>query len=62
MKVRIKSGECPNYLTADRVYKVSDSGIEDYLFFIKCDKSETRLIYLEDCDHLKGGSWEIVDE
>ena len=61
MKIRIKTynGELPDYLTVGREYTVVDvvdcfnrtllinSGIE---------------IHTNDCEHLSGGSWEIINE
>ena len=62
MKVRIQSGECPSYLTVGKVYEVS--------YFYEDDKSKPSIIAdnhhivlsMDNCAHLNGGSWEIVDE
>lgn len=57
MKVRIKSGECPSYLTVGKVY---DYDIE--YFEIEADDGFNIIVVLAECDHLNGGSWEVVDE
>ena len=56
MKVRIKSGECPSYLTVGKVYEATK------LLMLKDDDGDNILIVLHDCPNLKGGSWEIVNE
>ncbi len=65
MKVRIKSGECPGYLTVGKVY-------ESHSIYIKkpsvigCkiidDLGRELSINLDYSSHLNGGSWEVVDE
>ena len=62
MKIRIKSGECPSYLTVGKVYETEKS-MFDGLYYIKSDDSDFIYINLEfDGSHLNGGSWERVDE
>ena len=61
MKVRIKTfyGELPEYLTEGKVYI-----FEDTLYiggYVLVDNKKI-YIYLNNCHHLNGGSWEIVDE
>ena len=62
MKVRIKSGECPSYLTVGKVYEAH----EDYKDLMACkiygDNGRELTINLDYSPHLNGGSWEIVDE
>ena len=58
MKVRIKSGECPSYLTVGKFYEVvgvdADSIVNDMKTWIPID--------ISNCKHLNGGSWEVVDD
>lgn len=63
MKIRIKSGDCPSYLTVGRVYEVTIQTIggNDYLWVESWDGSVVD-IDINNCVHLNGGSWEIVDE
>lgn len=56
MKVRIKSGECPSYLTVGKIYKVYSSN------WIFDDDGNYINILIDDCIHLDYGSWEVVDE
>lgn len=64
MKVKIKhfNGKLPHYLTLNKVYKVTPSvvGFED-LYDLRDDVGDTLNIDLEDCAHLNGGSWEVVN-
>lgn len=67
MKVRIKSGECPSYLTVGKVYKVHrivsyDDGLFEITEDIAEDHADHILCNFEGCPHLNGGSWEVVDE
>lgn len=59
MKVRIKhfNGELPSYLTLDKVYDFDTEYCE-----IETDDGFNLLIILDDCEHLNGGSWEIIEE
>ena len=61
MKVKIKSyyGELPAYLTEGKVYEVIDSFC-DSVFMIQNDINSISHIVFEYCQHLNGGSWEIV--
>lgn len=52
MKVRIKSVDCPSYLTMGKVYEVKQDKYGRA--YIRDDKGYSLTI--------KGGSWEIVDE
>lgn len=60
MKVRIKSGECPPYLTLGKVYEVVES--DNNGFEIIADNNNISYCLVNHCEHLNGGSWEIVDE
>ena len=62
MKVKIKSfnGELPSYLTVGKVYKVVDSFC-DSIFMIQNDINSISHIRFNYCQHLNGGSWEIVE-
>lgn len=62
MKVKIKSfnGVLPEYLTVGKEYEVVDG---KYPYFdIIDDCNENVYIDVNDCDHLNGGSWEVVEE
>lgn len=62
MKVKIKSfnGELPSYLTADKVYEIE--GIDhEGIYFICTGQLEYTWVTLNNCPHLNGGSWEIVE-
>lgn len=65
MKIRIKSGYCPSYLTVGKVYGIEYMNKEGK-YFILCDftfdNSEYVCISLDNCKHLNGGSWEIVND
>ena len=65
MKLKIKSfnGELPNYLTVGKVYESTysfDGDIE--LPYIYSDDGSFILLCTYECDHLNGGSWEVVDD
>ena len=60
MKVRIKSGECPSYLTVGKVYEVIE--FDKWGFSISDDNGDNRTCLFKLCGHLCTGSWEIVDE
>lgn len=63
MKVRIKSGECPSYLTMGKVYEAyTNKEITGNAFIIELDNGSFMKGYFNDCPRLKGGSWEILDE
>ena len=62
MKVQIKSfnGELPDYLTVGKVYPLD--AIDDfYGGDIIDDDCEKLFIQINECHHLNGGSWEVVD-
>ena len=63
MKIKIKSfnGDLPDYLTLGKVYEfVRLSDDDDGL--IHDDLGMGLYIFLDCCDFLNGGSWEVVDE
>lgn len=63
MKVRIKSGECPSYLTSGKVYEAyTNKEITDNAFIIELDNGGFMKGYFNNCPGRNGGSWEIVDE
>ena len=61
MKVRIKSGECPDYLTVGKIYYVV-VGSHNTAHKIQKDTGDYIKVILSGCPHLNWGSWEIVDE
>lgn len=65
MRIRIKSGYCPAYLTIGKVYSIEHMTKEGK-YFILCDfefeNSEYVCISLDNCKHLNDGSWEIVND
>ena len=63
MKVKIKSfnGELPDYLTLGKVYEF-DSWSDDNDGSIQDDLGMGLYIFLDCCDFLNGGSWEVVNE
>lgn len=61
MKVRIKSGDCPSYLTFDKVYDAF-TVVDGLGCNIIDDDHKTINILFDDCSFLDGGSWEIVEE
>lgn len=63
MKIRIKSGDCPSYLTVGKVYEAKRLSFSDKLWSLVDDQDDEIIINLtEDCPHLNGGSWEIVND
>ena len=64
MKIKIKNfnGELPDYLTVGEVYEVSPSYGFDGLYDLVDDTKDTLNIDIDDCVHLNGGSWEIINE
>lgn len=60
MKVRIKSfnGKLPSYLVEGKVYEFEKVGCNGG--WLKNDDFDDYII-LDGCDHLNGGSWEIVE-
>lgn len=61
MRIRIKSGECPNYLTVGKVYEVIPEDC-NVIRIINDAGGAISIIRTIDCGHLNGGSWELVDE
>lgn len=61
MKVKIKSysGEL-YYLTPEKEYDVISSSGD--FFITRADKLGNIMCTFNDCEHLNGGSWEIVTE
>lgn len=61
MKVKIKSfnGELPDYLTEGKDYQVCGRSFNTFLIY--SDMNERVFIVLDNCNHLKGGSWEVVE-
>lgn len=65
MKIKIKNfnGELPSYLTVDGVYRVMQDCELSQKYIYDDTGSGTRVYFLmNDCPHLNGGSWEVVDE
>lgn len=63
MKIKIKNfnGELPSYLTVGKVYPADT--IDDYYGgCIIGDDCEKVFIQINECAHLNGGSWEVVNE
>lgn len=62
MKIRIKTynGELPSYLTVGKVYEFIKVGKHGGTIWHE-DGSKDYVI-LDCCDHLNGGSWEVVSE
>ena len=61
MKIRIKNGEVPEYLTVGKVYDVSDVS-NNISYKILDDVGDYIKVVLGSCPHLNWGSWEVVDE
>lgn len=61
MKVKIKSfnGELPSYLELGKEYEIEHIS-QDGSYFICTDEIDYVCIRLDGCNHLNGGSWEIV--
>ena len=65
MKVKIKEyfGKLPKYLTVGKVYDVVECiDYECGFLQITDDEQQSRLILIDRCSHLNGGSWEVVSE
>lgn len=61
MKVKIKTHNGKlYYLTTEKEYEALS--VAGNFFVIKNDLDLNSLCTFEDCDHLNGGSWEIVTE
>ena len=63
MKIKIKScyGDLPEYLTLGKVYEF-DKWSDDKTGSIQDDIGVRLYIFLDKCDFLGGGSWEVVDD
>lgn len=64
MKVKIKSfnGELPSYLSKDNGYEIEHMDSHGRYFIYISDSDEyVRIDDMENCPHLNGGSWEVVD-
>ena len=65
VKIRIKSGVCPSYLTEGKVYEAVVYGLEfngvGLFFKYKSDDGYELGSNQHDSAHLKGGDWEIVE-
>lgn len=64
MKVKIKSfnGELPDYLSKNGEYDLFHDKIHGIDFYSILDKNmNIKNICLEHCDHLNGGSWEVLE-
>lgn len=63
MKIRIKEYNCelPDYLTLGKVYDF-DNWSDDNDGSIQNDIGIGLYIFLDCCDFLGGGSWEIIEE
>lgn len=63
MKIRIKSGDCPSYLTVGKVYEVCEIFDGDKSAgWIITDNGRQAFIKVKHSSHLNGGSWEIVND
>lgn len=63
MKVKIKSfnDDFPSYLTVGKVYEAAYFFAGDNeLPYIYADNGDFILLCTYECDHLNGGSWEVV--
>lgn len=60
MKIRIKSGDCPSYLTVGKVYEVVDG--DELGACIVVDDGSWVIVNFKCSGHLKGGSWEVVND
>lgn len=64
MKVKIKSfnGELPSYLTEGGVYRVfQDCDLSPQYIYDDTGSGERVYFLMDDCPHLNGGSWEVVE-
>lgn len=62
MKIRIKSGDVPDYLTRGKVYETCEEYPDLMHCKIKDDKGRYMTINLYFSHHHHGFSWDIVDE
>jgi len=63
MKVKIKNfnGDLPEYLTQDKEYVVDSISYSGRMFWAFSGDGQLDCFLFSDCDHLNGGSWELVD-
>lgn len=64
MKIRIKTynGELPSYLSKDKRYEI-EYIMGGSFFITTCfDDPEYISVTMSNCNHLNGGSWEVVSE
>lgn len=64
MKICIKTynGELPSYLTVGKVYDCFHEKIHGINFYeIISDNGRLKSIIFDKCEHLNGGSWEVVE-
>ena len=63
MKIKIKSfnGDLPSYLSSEQSYEIEHIDHEGR-HFICTEQVEYVCVTLDNCKHLNGGSWEVVDE
>ncbi len=63
MKVKIKNfnGELPSYLTQDKEYMVDSISGTGRMFWAFSDDKQLDCFLFNECEHLNGGSWEVVD-
>lgn len=61
MKVRIKTfyGELPDYFTEGKVYPAMHRS--EYSFYVFDNDGDSILCAYNNCHHLNGGSWEVVE-
>ena len=64
MKIKIKSfnGELPSYLSVNNEYEIEhiDKDGSYHIYIRSID--DYACIKMENCKHLSGGSWEVVNE
>ena len=63
MKVKIKNfnGELPEYLTQGKEYMVAGISGTGRMFWAFSDDKQLDCFLFNECEHLNGGSWELVD-
>lgn len=63
MKVKTDFVPASNdYLTAGKIYEATAYNADLRLYNIQNDMGRKNTILLEDCAHLEGGDWEVVEE
>ena len=63
MKVKVKSfnGELPEYLIEDKEYEIEFIMLDSVFITTDFDDHEYVCITLNNCKHLNGGDWEIIN-